>query len=75
MCVFYYKVLYGFLYPKVYIWLLQVSDYNMQPDTAQLAEQVKTCLQESDDIPRDITMLFDNSLFRLDTSVVPKVLK
>ena len=53
----------------------EISDYNMQPDTSQLSEQPKTCLQESDDVPRDITSLFDNSLFKLDTSVVPKVLK
>ena len=47
----------------------------MQPDTSLLAEQVKTCLQESDEVPPDITALFDNSLFMLDTSIVPKAIK
>ena len=47
----------------------------MQPDTSLLAEQVKTCLQESDEVPPDITSLFDNSLFMLDTSIVPKAIK
>ena len=40
-----------------------------------LAEQVKSCLQETDEIPRDITSLFDSSLYKLDTSLVPKVIK
>lgn len=54
---------------------VQISDYNMLPDIAKLAGQLKTCLQESDDVPRDITMLFDNSLFKLDTSLVPNAIK
>ncbi|XP_052684232.1 intraflagellar transport protein 52 homolog [Crassostrea angulata] len=53
----------------------EISDYNMLPDIAKLAGQLKTCLQESDDVPRDITMLFDNSLFKLDTSLVPNAIK
>ena len=55
--------------------IFQVSDYNMLPDISKIAEELKTCLQESDDIPRDITALFDNSLFKLDTSLVPKSIK
>lgn len=47
----------------------------MLPDTAKLSDELKTCLQESDDVPRDITTLFDNSLFKLDTSLVPKAIK
>ncbi|XP_046566785.1 LOW QUALITY PROTEIN: intraflagellar transport protein 52 homolog [Haliotis rubra] len=53
----------------------EISDYNQLPEVAKLAEELKTCLQESDDIPRDITTLFDNSLFKLDTSLVPKAIK
>ncbi|CAG5131002.1 unnamed protein product, partial [Candidula unifasciata] len=53
----------------------EISDYSQLPDIARLSEQLKTCLQESDDIPRDITTLFDNSMFRLDTSLVPKSIK
>ena len=47
----------------------------MQPEVSLVAEDVKACLQETDEVPRDITSLFDNSLFKLDTSLVPKVLK
>lgn len=53
----------------------EVADYNMQPDTSQLADQVKSCLQESDEVPRDITRLFDSALYTIDTSTVPKVIK
>lgn len=53
----------------------EISDYSQLPDIARLSEQLKTCLQESDDIPRDITTLFDNSMFKLDTSLVPKSIK
>jgi len=53
----------------------EISDYSQLPDVARLSEQLKTCLQESDDIPRDITTLFDNSMFKLDTSLVPKSIK
>ena len=55
--------------------MLQVNDYIMQPDTSLLADQVKTCLQESDEVPHDITSLFDSSLFKLDTSIVPRAIK
>ncbi|XP_013080339.1 intraflagellar transport protein 52 homolog isoform X1 [Biomphalaria glabrata] len=53
----------------------EIYDYCQLPDIARLSEQLKTCLQESDDIPRDITTLFDNSMFKLDTSLVPKAIK
>lgn len=60
---------------KQFEWCLQVSDYIMQPETSNLSEQVKACLQETEEVPHDITSLFDGSLFKLDTSIVPKVLK
>ncbi|CAD5111449.1 DgyrCDS758 [Dimorphilus gyrociliatus] len=53
----------------------EISDYNQQPDTTILGDQVKACLQETEDIPRDITTLFDKTLFSLDTSLVPKTIR
>ncbi|ESO04925.1 hypothetical protein HELRODRAFT_78455, partial [Helobdella robusta] len=53
----------------------EISDYNMLPNTAQLSDQAKSCLQETDEVPRDITTLFTSSLFTLDTTSVPKVIK
>ena len=53
----------------------QISDYHFLPDTAKMAERVKPCLQESEELPRDFTALFDRSLFKLDTEVLPDALK
>lgn len=53
----------------------EIADYNMQPDTSIMAEQTKACLQETDEVPRDITSLFDSALFKFDTILLPKVLR
>ncbi|XP_014771869.1 intraflagellar transport protein 52 homolog [Octopus bimaculoides] len=52
-----------------------ISDYNMLPQMSTLSEELKTCLQETDDIPRDIASLFDNSLYKLDTSLIPTAIR
>lgn len=44
--------------------LLQISDYNMTPDVACLAESLRTCLQESDEVPTDYTQLFHTQVDR-----------
>ncbi len=36
----------------------EISDYNMIPDTALMGESIRTCLQESDEVPADFTRLF-----------------
>lgn len=33
------------------------------------------CLQEGDENPRDFTTLFDLSIYQLDTTCLPKVIK
>lgn len=58
-----------------FVFCLQISDYNFLPNTAELAEELKACLHESDDVPRDFTKLFDSALFQLDTSLVPKIIR
>lgn len=52
-----------------------VSDYHFLPSTASLAEQLRTCLQEGDEIPRDFTAMHDRSLFNIDTSVIPDAVR
>lgn len=47
----------------------------MVPDTATLSEQLRVCLQEGDENPRDFTTLFDLSIYQLDTTCLPKVIK
>lgn len=43
----------------------------MVPDTARLAERLRMCLQESDEMPADTTRLFDEKLFSINTNLVP----
>ncbi|XP_071448890.1 intraflagellar transport protein 52 homolog isoform X1 [Hetaerina americana] len=52
----------------------EISDYHEVPDTAQLAERLRVCLQESDEIPADYTKLFDHRLFSISGDHVPEAL-
>lgn len=52
-----------------------ISDYNMIPDTVRLAEGVRVCLQESDEIPADYTRLFEQRLFSISTQLVPSTIR
>ncbi|XP_077976712.1 intraflagellar transport protein 52 homolog isoform X2 [Styela clava] len=52
----------------------EISDYNMLPHTQILAERLKACLQEGEEVPSDFTQLFDRKLYKMDNSILPKVL-
>lgn len=41
------------------------------PDTEALAERVRACLQEGEELPMDFTELFDHNLFKYDVSLIP----
>jgi len=45
------------------------------PDTEALAERVRACLQEGEELPVDFTQLFDHSLFKYDTNIIPECVK
>ncbi|KAK6479445.1 intraflagellar transport protein 52-like protein isoform X1 [Huso huso] len=53
----------------------EISDYTMLPNTGLLSERLRVCLQEGDENPRDFTSLFDMSLYMLNTSGLPQVIK
>ena len=53
----------------------EISDYNMIPDTCKLADQLRVCLQESDQVPADYTRLFNTRLYSISTSLVPAAIK
>ncbi|KAG0719798.1 Intraflagellar transport protein 52 [Chionoecetes opilio] len=53
----------------------EISDYNMTPDVASLAENLRTCLQESDEVPTDYTQLFHTLLTSIDMQLVPAALE
>lgn len=42
------------------------------PDITALADRLRSCLQESDDLPKDFTTLFVNKLYTFDTDLVPE---
>jgi intraflagellar transport protein 52 len=48
------------------------NDYTYAPDVAELSEKLKSCLQESEELPRDFTQLFDINLFKFDTDHIPE---
>mmetsp|Transcript_44569 Transcript_44569/g.72554 ORF Transcript_44569/g.72554 Transcript_44569/m.72554 type:complete len:474 (-) Transcript_44569:306-1727(-) len=49
-----------------------VSEYHQIPDISALAERMRCCLQESEELPRDFTILFNDSLFKFDTNLIPE---
>ncbi|XP_037534607.1 intraflagellar transport protein 52 homolog [Nematolebias whitei] len=51
-----------------------MTDYTMLPDTGRLSGQLRVCLQEGDENPRDFTSLFNRSLFNLSTDTLPHVI-
>lgn len=53
----------------------ELNDYHYIPQTQSLAENLKSCLQESDPLPRDFTQLFDPALFKFDTDLIPEAIK
>jgi len=50
-----------------------VTEYHQLPDSEALAERVRCCLQESEEVTKDFTTLFDDGLFKFDTSLIPEV--
>lgn len=49
-----------------------LSEYNRLPDTQALSERLRSCMQESEELPKDFTRLFDSALFKFDTSLIPE---
>lgn len=50
----------------------EISEYNHVPDITALADRLRSCLQESEEMPKDFTTLFSNGLFKFDTDLVPE---
>lgn len=49
----------------------EITDYTMLPNTESLSKQLRGCIQEGDENPRDFTSLFQKSFFELATDTVP----
>lgn len=50
----------------------EISEYNHVPDITALADRLRSCLQESDEMPKDFTTLFSTNLYKFDTDLVPE---
>lgn len=53
---------------------VEISEYQHVPDITALADRLRSCLQESDDLPKDFTTLFNQSLYKFDTDLVPEAI-
>lgn len=49
-----------------------LSEYQHVPDIGSMSERLKSCLEESEELPRDFTTLFDDTMFRFDTNMIPE---
>ena len=54
---------------------MDISEYQHVPDITALADRLRSCLQESDDLPKDFTTLFNDGLFKFDTNLIPEALQ
>lgn len=51
---------------------IEMNEYNHVPDITALADRLRSCLQESEEMPKDFTTLFSQGLFKFDTDLVPE---
>lgn len=52
-----------------------IQDYNVIPDIGSMSENLKCCLQQSEDIPINFRSMFDDMLFKFDTDLIPEAIK
>jgi len=52
-----------------------ISDYHHLPDIGSLAERPRVCLESPEDLPRDATQMFDLTMFKFDTELIPEMVK
>lgn len=52
-----------------------VGESHAIPDTEALAERLRSCLQEGEELPRNFQKLFDAELFQEDFKLVPEVIE
>ncbi len=49
-----------------------LSEYQHVPDIGSISERLRSCLEETEDLPRDFTTLFDDTMFKFDTDAIPE---
>ena len=53
----------------------ELSEYVHVPDITALADRLRSCLQEADELPRNFTTLFNERLYKFDTDLIPDAIK
>lgn len=53
----------------------ELSEYAHVPDITALADRLRSCLQESDSLPRKSATLFSDKLYKFDTDIIPEQIK
>jgi len=53
----------------------EIDEYHHVPDHGALANRMRCCLQEAEEVPQDFSSLFDESLFKFDTDSIPEAIK
>ncbi|CAH8593501.1 unnamed protein product [Schistosoma turkestanicum] len=53
----------------------EIETYYQVPDIISLSSNLKSCLQESDELPQSVNNYFDQSLFCMNTRLVPKAIQ
>ena len=53
----------------------ELMEYNHVPDITAMADRLRSCLQESEELPKDFTSLFKDDLFKFDTNLVGESIK
>ena len=53
----------------------ELSENVHVPDITALADRLRSCLQEADELPRNFTTLFNERLYKFDTDLIPEAIK
>eukprot|EP00730_Choanoeca_flexa_P020033 TRINITY_DN9794_c0_g1_i1.p2 TRINITY_DN9794_c0_g1~~TRINITY_DN9794_c0_g1_i1.p2 ORF type:complete len:428 (+),score=73.70 TRINITY_DN9794_c0_g1_i1:101-1384(+) len=53
----------------------EVAEYTQIPHIAKLADKPRVCLQDSEEVPRDFTTLFQLNPFEINSSAVPAAVR
>lgn len=53
----------------------EISEYAHVPDITALADRLRSCLQESDELPRNFMSMFNDKLYKFDTDYISDSIK
>jgi len=51
-----------------------ISEYAHVPDITALADRLRSCLQESDELPKDFRKMYNDKLYKFDTDFIPETI-